>query len=194
VGWPPQPALSHHPDARTAQDLSPLSPTPTLSPSTNRREGTFAVPAVSLSRVSPDSAASPAQSSPAARVALRETKAPLGDSNFESNVECAESEAEAGAFGARPGGLGLPIGVHAAPNAVYVCDWQNHQVQMFSASGTFLRAWGSKGSGEGQFLHPGYVCVSAAGSVYVTDGKNQRVQQFDSEGKFVRAWGSAGKA
>ena len=58
-----------------------------------------------------------------------------------------------------------------------------------SAPGSFVRTWGSEGSGEGQFKHPGDVCV-ANGLVYVTDHSNNRLQVFTEAGVFVRTWGS----
>src|SRR4051812_44238695 len=53
-------------------------------------------------------------------------------------------------------------------------------------------AWGSGGSGNGQFQSPSAVAVAPSGSVYVTDRLNNRVQQFTSAGVFVRKWGTAG--
>ena len=45
-------------------------------------------------------------------------------------------------------------------------------------AGTFVRTWGSRGSGNGQFSNPWGVAVSAAGEVFVTDQSNNRVQVF----------------
>lgn len=66
-------------------------------------------------------------------------------------------------------------------------------VHKFDSSGKVVHAWGSQGSGNGQFkLFPSSVVVDSAGSVYVTDPGNYRVQKFDSSGKFILAWGSSG--
>jgi tripartite motif-containing protein 71 len=75
---------------------------------------------------------------------------------------------------------------------LYVLDSFNHRVQVFSADGTFLRAWGEEGSAEGEFDAPAGITVDAQGRVYVAEGGNQRLQIFDSDGRFVAAWRPAG--
>jgi len=57
---------------------------------------------------------------------------------------------------------------------------------------SFLRAWGSSGSGDGQFSNPQGVAVDSSGDVYVTDEGNDRIQKFTSDGKFITTWGSSG--
>ena len=59
-------------------------------------------------------------------------------------------------------------------------------------AGTFLLKWGSSGTGDGQFDHPGKLAVDTAGNVYVGDLNNNRIQKFTSDGVFVTKWGSLG--
>lgn len=54
------------------------------------------------------------------------------------------------------------------------------------------RTWGTRGSGDGQFVVPVYVATDARGDVYVADGGNDRVQKFTSTGGFITKWGSGG--
>jgi sugar lactone lactonase YvrE len=54
------------------------------------------------------------------------------------------------------------------------------------------RAWGSRGSANGQFFLPLYVATDARGHVYVSDSGNHRVQTFTSTGAFITKWGSTG--
>jgi DNA-binding beta-propeller fold protein YncE len=75
---------------------------------------------------------------------------------------------------------------------VYVVDAGNFRIQKFDGSGNFLLAWGSQGSGPGQFLDAAYIAVDSLGNVYVTDGRNSCVQKFDSSGNFITQWGSQG--
>jgi len=56
----------------------------------------------------------------------------------------------------------------------------------------FVRAWGSTGSGDGQFLSPVRIAVDAAGNVFVIDHDNCRIQKFSSSGEFLTKWGSCG--
>jgi len=63
----------------------------------------------------------------------------------------------------------------------------------FGQEPTFLRQWGSHGTGPGQFQAPFGIAIDAAGSVYVCDQYNCRIQVFTADGTFVRMWGTAGK-
>ena len=68
-----------------------------------------------------------------------------------------------------------------AADNVFAADSYNHRVQVFSPTGAFLASWGTKGSGDGQFIVPEGVAVDTAGNVYVADTHNHRVQVFDIE-------------
>ncbi len=56
----------------------------------------------------------------------------------------------------------------------------------------FVRAWGSEGTGEGQFGFPNGIAVAANGDVFVSDEFQNRVQRFSASGEFLLQWGSAG--
>src|SRR5260370_29547609 len=59
------------------------------------------------------------------------------------------------------------------------------------ASGeSFLRTWGSFGSGDGQFNSP-FGLATQGDEVFVVDF-NHRVQVFKRDGTFLRTWGSFG--
>ncbi len=61
---------------------------------------------------------------------------------------------------------------------VFVADFYNNRVQKFSADGTFLSSFGTRGSGPGQFLYPIAVAISDDGSVFVADYGNNRIQKW----------------
>ena len=76
--------------------------------------------------------------------------------------------------------------------SVYIADgYGNHRVVVFSNKGTYLRHWGSAGSGPGQFAaegggHPHCVTIGGDGMVYTCDRGNARVQVFDRTGALKR--------
>jgi sugar lactone lactonase YvrE len=60
------------------------------------------------------------------------------------------------------------------------------RVLKFDKSGRFVKSWGGKGSGPGQFQVAHGIDIDAKGLLWVADRENQRVQVFDADGTFVR--------
>jgi tripartite motif-containing protein 71 len=79
-----------------------------------------------------------------------------------------------------------------AAGAIYVADTGNTRVQTFAPDRTFLLSWGSKGTGDGQFLTPSGIAVGPDGTVYVSDEGRSDIQRFDAEGQFLGTIGKAG--
>ncbi len=65
-------------------------------------------------------------------------------------------------------------------------------MEEFNFKGGFVRAFGSSGTGNGQFKAMKGLAVDPSGHVWVADSGNNRVQEFTSEGTFVRTFGSSG--
>jgi DNA-binding beta-propeller fold protein YncE len=59
---------------------------------------------------------------------------------------------------------------------VFIADTYNNRIQQFTAAGTFIAQWGSRGSGQGELWLPCGIAVDAAGRIYVADTFNNRVQ------------------
>jgi peptidylamidoglycolate lyase len=71
----------------------------------------------------------------------------------------------------------------------YVTDgYGNSRVAKFSAKGEFVREWGRKGAGPGEFDVPHGIGLDRAGRVYVADRGNHRIQVFDSTGRYLESW------
>jgi DNA-binding beta-propeller fold protein YncE len=66
------------------------------------------------------------------------------------------------------------------------------RVLKFDKSGKFIKSWGGKGTGPGQFEVAHGIAIDAKGLLWVTDRENQRIQIFDGDGKFVRELKYAG--
>ena len=85
-----------------------------------------------------------------------------------------------------------PFGSAPLASSARAADTLSHRIQRFSATGTFLDAWGSQGTGDGQFDTPRGVAVAPDGTVYVADSGNSRIQRFSATGTFLGTWGSPG--
>ena len=87
-----------------------------------------------------------------------------------------------------------PADVAVAPSGeFYVADgYGNSRVVKFSKDGKYLKEWGKKGKGEGEFNLPHAIFLDAKGRVYVGDRENNRVQVFDADGKFLAQWRDSG--
>jgi len=62
----------------------------------------------------------------------------------------------------------------------------NSRVAKVDKDGNWLKSWGERGKGPGQFNTPHSIATDANGNVYVADRGNRRIQVFDGEGNFLR--------
>jgi hypothetical protein len=62
----------------------------------------------------------------------------------------------------------------------------NSRVAKVDKDGNWLKSWGDRGKGPGQFNTPHSIATDADGNVYVADRGNHRIQVFDGDGKFLR--------
>ena len=77
------------------------------------------------------------------------------------------------------------------PGMITVADTAGHTMRVFDPNGTLAFAFGSEGSGEGQFSAPEGVAVYHDGTIAVADTGNNRVQVFVN-GTFAGTFGSPG--
>ena len=57
-------------------------------------------------------------------------------------------------------------------------DRGNDRIQVFDPQGRFLRKWGIRGSGDGEFIQPQGLAIDSYGDVYVSDQGNHRILVF----------------
>ena len=91
------------------------------------------------------------------------------------------------------GQFDVPAGVAAdGMGNIYVSDFFNCRIEVFTDAGVFLRKWGTRGSAQGQFIAPQGLDVGLNGNVYVPDRENHRIQEFTATGTYLREWGGRG--
>jgi len=74
-----------------------------------------------------------------------------------------------------------------AAGNTYISDgYINSRVAKVDKDGNWLKSWGDRGTGPGQFNTPHSIAADAQGNVYVADRGNRRIQVFDTDGKFLR--------
>src|ERR1700694_2558125 len=72
-----------------------------------------------------------------------------------------------------------------AAGNIFVSDaYTNARIVKLDKFGKFIKAWGLKGAGQGQFDMPNSIAVDSHGDVYVADLGNKRIQVFDNDGNF----------
>ncbi len=98
-----------------------------------------------------------------------------------------------GSSGSEQGQFTAPRNLAIGPNGrLYVADSGNHRIQVFTAEGDFITAWGAFGSAPGTFNEPWGIAVDEE-FVYVADTWNFRLQKFTHDGEFVAVLGEAGE-
>ena len=95
-----------------------------------------------------------------------------------------------------------PTEVAIAPNGdIFVADGHtgggtavgNARIMKFDKTGKFIKTWGKKGMGPGEFdvLHT--LAFDSRGRLFVGDRQNNRIQIFDQDGKFIAQWFQFGR-
>ena len=95
-----------------------------------------------------------------------------------------------GVSGDGPDTFNSPTDVAVAPNGdIFVSDGHvNSRIVKFSKDGTFIKAWGKRGDGPGEFNVPHTIFFDSRGRLLVGDRSNRRIQIFDQDGTFLDQW------
>jgi DNA-binding beta-propeller fold protein YncE len=105
---------------------------------------------------------------------------------------------KAGMSGSGPDLFDQPTDVVVAPNGdIFVTDshrnGKNNRVVKFDQNGKFIKEWGHKGSGPGEFSEPHTIAMDSRGRLFVGDRENNRIQIFDQNGKYIDQWRQFGR-
>jgi sugar lactone lactonase YvrE len=65
---------------------------------------------------------------------------------------------------------------------------RNARIAKFDRNGVFVKQWGTRGTGPGQFSGIHGIDADRNGRVYVADRGNNRIQVFDPEGTHLDTW------
>ncbi len=100
---------------------------------------------------------------------------------------------KAGVTGDGPDTFNAPSAVVVASNGdIFIADGHggntNARIVKFDKDGKFIKTWGHKGSGEGEFNVPHAIAFDSKGRLFVGDRGNNRIQIFDQDGKFLEVW------
>src|SRR3954451_19688712 len=91
-----------------------------------------------------------------------------------------------------------PSAVVTAPNGdIFVADGHggdsNARIVKFSRDGKFIKAWGRKGTGPGEFAELHAIAMDSSGRLFVADRGNNRIEIFDQNGNFIDEWKQCGR-
>jgi sugar lactone lactonase YvrE len=81
------------------------------------------------------------------------------------------------------------LSIHGTRLAVGNSSGSHDFVRIYDLNGTFIKQFGTDGSGDGQFKQPYGVAYDTNGSLWVADYGNHRIQVFDGNGTFIRRVG-----
>jgi hypothetical protein len=104
-----------------------------------------------------------------------------------------------GIRGNGPGMFNEPSDLAIAPNGdLYVADGHinpqsNRRIVHLKSDGTFIEAWGTPGTGPGQFDNPHSIALDSKGRIFVGDRTNNRIQILSPRGEFIAEWRQFGR-
>jgi len=88
-------------------------------------------------------------------------------------------------------GFDRPYDLVRGPDGnLFLSEFRGSRISVLSPTGDWLRHFGSRGRGPGQFIGPKNLTVDKEGFLYVVDYGNRRVSKFDPSGDFILSFGN----
>jgi sugar lactone lactonase YvrE len=91
--------------------------------------------------------------------------------------------------------FGAPSDVIVGNNGdIFVADGhelvetEHPRIMKFTKEGQFIKQWGKKGTGPGEFSVPHAMAIDSRGRLLVADRGNRRIQVFSQDGEFLEQW------
>lgn len=81
--------------------------------------------------------------------------------------------------------------ITSADGTIYVAEGHggdNARIVLFDKTGKYLREFGKKGTGPGEFDQPHGLAFDAQGRLFVADRSNNRIQIMSADGQFIEEW------
>jgi hypothetical protein len=78
----------------------------------------------------------------------------------------------------------MPTAIKFDSDKIFILDAKDHEIKVFSKSGSFGYAIGKKGTGPGEFNFPMHMDMYKD-KIYVSDNMNRRVQILDKQGNYL---------
>src|SRR4029078_7985882 len=105
---------------------------------------------------------------------------------------------KAGVSGSGPDLFDQPTDVAIAPNGDLVVsdsprNGKNNRIVKFDKTGKYIKEWGHKGSGPGEFSEVHTIAFDSQGRLFAGDRENNRIQIFDQNGKLLDIWHQFGR-
>jgi DNA-binding beta-propeller fold protein YncE len=117
---------------------------------------------------------------------------------FSPDGELLMALGKAGVSGSGPDLFDQPTDVAVAPNGdIFVSDshrnGKNNRIVKFDKTGSFIKQWGHKGSGPGEFSEVHTLAFDSQGRLFAGDRENNRIQIFDQDGTLLDIWHQFGR-
>jgi len=86
-------------------------------------------------------------------------------------------------------GVRQPTNIWVTDSELYVSDFGDFKIKVYTHDGTFVRSVGQYGRGLGMFLRPKGIAVDREGILYVVDAGFHLVQMFNEQGEMLMFFG-----